>query len=140
MAIDFPVAFTKMSGAGNDFIVIDHRIPLIPEAEQPEFARLVCRRMFSVGADGLILIENSARLIFAGAFITRMGPWPRCAVTVPGARPVLPLPKGSPGLPCCLKPWRGSLRPGSVRMRPSSRPLPIPGVGDTPASLPFDCG
>ncbi|MDR0478047.1 MAG: diaminopimelate epimerase [Desulfobulbaceae bacterium] len=53
----FPLDFWKMSGAGNDFIVIDHRHHHIPVAEQPEFARLVCRRMFSVGADGLIFIE-----------------------------------------------------------------------------------
>ncbi|MDR3089736.1 MAG: diaminopimelate epimerase [Desulfobulbaceae bacterium] len=53
----FPIDFWKMSGAGNDFIVIDHRQPRIAAADQPEFARLVCRRMFSVGADGLILIE-----------------------------------------------------------------------------------
>lgn len=68
MAIDFPVAFTKMSGAGNDFIVIDHRTPLIPEVEQSEFAKLVCRRMFSVGADGLILIENSDSADFCWRF------------------------------------------------------------------------
>lgn len=68
MAIDFPVSFTKMSGAGNDFIVIDHRVPLIPEAEQAEFAKRVCRRMFSVGADGLILIENSAVADFRWRF------------------------------------------------------------------------
>lgn len=59
MAINFPVPFIKMSGAGNDFIVIDHRVALIPVTEQPEFVKQVCRRMFSVGADGLILIENS---------------------------------------------------------------------------------
>jgi len=53
----FPIDFWKMSGTGNDFIVIDHRDGRIPPADQPEFARLVCRRMFSVGADGLILIE-----------------------------------------------------------------------------------
>ncbi|HBT97107.1 MAG TPA: diaminopimelate epimerase [Desulfobulbaceae bacterium] len=53
----FPLDFWKMSGAGNDFIVIDHRDGRIPVAHQPEFARRVCRRMFSVGADGLILIE-----------------------------------------------------------------------------------
>ncbi len=68
MAIDFPVSFTKMSGAGNDFIVIDHRVALIPEAEQAGFAKRVCRRMFSVGADGLILIENSAVADFCWRF------------------------------------------------------------------------
>jgi len=68
MAIDFPVPFTKMSGAGNDFIVIDHRAVLIPEAEQAGFVKRVCRRMFSVGADGLILIENSAVADFCWRF------------------------------------------------------------------------
>lgn len=68
MAINFPVSFTKMSGAGNDFIVIDHRVSLIPEAEQAEFVRKVCRRMFSVGADGLILIENSELADFRWRF------------------------------------------------------------------------
>lgn len=68
MAIEFPVPFTKMSGAGNDFIVIDHRQSLIPEAEQSEFAKRVCRRMFSVGADGLILIEDSAVADFRWRF------------------------------------------------------------------------
>ncbi|MBU0665652.1 MAG: diaminopimelate epimerase [Proteobacteria bacterium] len=68
MAINFPVPFTKMSGAGNDFIVIDHRVSLIPEAEQAEFVRKVCRRMFSVGADGLILIENSELADFRWRF------------------------------------------------------------------------
>ncbi|MDO9042661.1 MAG: diaminopimelate epimerase [Desulfocapsaceae bacterium] len=68
MAIDFPVPFTKMSGAGNDFIVIDHRVAMIPEAEQAGFAKRVCRRMFSVGADGLILIENSAVADFRWRF------------------------------------------------------------------------
>ncbi|MDO8947713.1 MAG: diaminopimelate epimerase [Desulfocapsaceae bacterium] len=68
MAINFPVPFTKMSGAGNDFIVIDHRVSLIPEAEQAEFVRKVCRRMFSVGADGLILIEKSELADFRWRF------------------------------------------------------------------------
>ncbi|MCI5168334.1 MAG: diaminopimelate epimerase, partial [Candidatus Electrothrix sp. GM3_4] len=30
---DFPVPFVKMSGTGNDFIIIDHRKPLLsPQA------------------------------------------------------------------------------------------------------------
>ncbi len=68
MAINFPIPFAKMSGAGNDFIVIDHRVLLIPDAEQAEFVRKVCRRMFSVGADGLILIENSELADFRWRF------------------------------------------------------------------------
>ena len=57
----YPIPFAKLSGTGNDFIIIDHREPFIPESDQSEFARLVCRRRFSVGADGLILIENSEK-------------------------------------------------------------------------------
>jgi len=64
----FPIPFAKLSGTGNDFIIIDHRDPFIPEADQAEFARLVCRRRFSVGADGLILIENSATADFRWQF------------------------------------------------------------------------
>jgi diaminopimelate epimerase len=59
MDLSFPIAFEKISGSGNDFIVIDNRQGSIPSDIQPEFARKVCRRMFSVGADGLILIEDS---------------------------------------------------------------------------------
>lgn len=59
MTIHFPIKFDKMSGTGNDFIIIDHREMFIPLSEQAEFAKKVCRRMFSVGADGLILLENS---------------------------------------------------------------------------------
>lgn len=69
----FPIAFEKMSGTGNDFIIIDHRRELIPVAEQPEFARKVCRRMFSVGADGLILVEHSERADFRWRFYNSDG-------------------------------------------------------------------
>ncbi len=65
MNIDFPISFTKMSGAGNDFIIIDHRAPLIPMEYQPEFVKKVCRRSFSVGADGLIFIENTDKTAIA---------------------------------------------------------------------------
>lgn len=55
----FPIAFDKMNGSGNDFVIIDNRQQAISVEEQPELARKICRRMFSVGADGLIFIENS---------------------------------------------------------------------------------
>ncbi|MFN3476796.1 MAG: diaminopimelate epimerase [Candidatus Methylomirabilales bacterium] len=50
--------FYKMSGSGNDFILIDNREGLL-DRDLHEFARKVCHRQLSVGADGLILIEPS---------------------------------------------------------------------------------
>lgn len=71
--INLPIPFWKMSGAGNDFIIIDHRKPLIPGDRMAEFARLVCRRKFSVGADGLFLIEPSERADFKWRFFNADG-------------------------------------------------------------------
>ncbi len=73
MKLDFPISITKMSGAGNDFIIIDHRAGFIPEPYQPQFAQLVCRHSFSVGADGLILIEDSATEDFEWRFYNKDG-------------------------------------------------------------------
>ena len=52
------VPFVKMSGSGNDFVVIDNRFGLLDEASIPEFAQAICRRRLSIGADGLVLIEK----------------------------------------------------------------------------------
>ncbi|MBC8318059.1 MAG: diaminopimelate epimerase [Desulfobulbaceae bacterium] len=57
-----------MSGTGNDFIIIDHRKPFLKREEMSGFARSVCRRRFSVGADGLILIENDDNADFRWQF------------------------------------------------------------------------
>jgi len=51
--------FFKMHGGGNDFVLVDHRLPILAEADQPAFARRVCHRQTGVGADGLILLELS---------------------------------------------------------------------------------
>jgi diaminopimelate epimerase len=51
------VPFAKMSGSGNDFVVIDNRSGPIPAGSAGEFARRVCRHRLSVGADGIVLIE-----------------------------------------------------------------------------------
>lgn len=69
----FPVPFVKMSGTGNDFIIIDHRKPLIGREAMAEFAALVCRRKFSAGADGLILIEDSDQADFKWLFFNADG-------------------------------------------------------------------
>ena len=48
-----------MSGAGNDFIVIDNRSAAIKD--KSALAKLICDRHWSVGADGLLLLEASER-------------------------------------------------------------------------------
>jgi len=58
------IPFVKMSGSGNDFILIDHREPFLKEDRLVDFIRKVCRRRISVGADGLILIEPSKKADF----------------------------------------------------------------------------
>lgn len=50
--------FWKMNGAGNDFIVIDNRDGTVEAAQWPQIARTLCRRRMSVGADGLMVVEE----------------------------------------------------------------------------------
>jgi diaminopimelate epimerase len=52
------IRFAKLSGAGNDFVIIDNRQKVIPE-DEADFVRKVCARRVSVGADGLLLVETS---------------------------------------------------------------------------------
>ncbi len=49
-----------MHGAGNDFIVIDNRDRHI-DAYLPDSIAKLCDRHYGIGADGLILLEKSAR-------------------------------------------------------------------------------
>jgi diaminopimelate epimerase len=48
--------FTKMQGCGNDFILIDDREERIPEEKKGRVARFLCRRRFSIGADGVLFL------------------------------------------------------------------------------------
>ena len=48
--------FTKMNGAGNDFILIDNRAGDI-HLDRSQIARL-CDRHRGVGADGILLLEK----------------------------------------------------------------------------------
>src|SRR5262245_59279683 len=51
--------FFKMSGGGNDFIVIDNRSTVVRPEAIPELVRRITVRALSVGADGVIFIEPS---------------------------------------------------------------------------------
>ena len=52
------IPFMKMSGAGNDFVVMDNRDGKVDAT--PGFISKVCARRVSVGADGMLLVENPA--------------------------------------------------------------------------------
>ncbi len=65
--------FYKMSGSGNDFILIDNRDGAVNAKEIKDFVAAVCRRKFSVGADGLILIEHSEKADFKWRFFNQDG-------------------------------------------------------------------
>ena len=67
------IDFYKMSGSGNDFIIIDNRNKIVDEAGLLNFVASVCRRKMSVGADGLILIENSDAVDFKWRFFNSDG-------------------------------------------------------------------
>jgi len=51
--------FTKMTGAGNDFIVLDNRFYHFSANELSDLAKRFCPRKSSVGADGLLALEES---------------------------------------------------------------------------------
>ena len=67
------IEFYKMSGCGNDFIVIDNRAAVVDEAQLKKFIVNVCRRKMSVGADGLILVEDSQTADFSWRFFNSDG-------------------------------------------------------------------
>jgi diaminopimelate epimerase len=67
------IRFTKMTGSGNDFIIIDNRVLKLEKERGRELARLACRRRMSVGADGLILIENDSEADFGWQFFNADG-------------------------------------------------------------------
>jgi len=51
------VAFTKMSGAGNDFIICEHQA----KTNFITLARKICNRTNGIGADGLVILGPSRR-------------------------------------------------------------------------------
>jgi diaminopimelate epimerase len=62
------IPFFKMSGSGNDFILIDNRRQVVEDSQLSRFIINVCRRKLSAGADGLILIESSTTADFKWRF------------------------------------------------------------------------
>ncbi len=67
------IPFMKLSGAGNDFLVVDNRERVIDPKKMSAFVAGVCRRHLSVGADGLIFVEKSRKYDFRWRFYNSDG-------------------------------------------------------------------
>jgi diaminopimelate epimerase len=66
-----PMTFLKMAGGGNDFVIIDNRSGRVGDAAS--LTRRICTPHLSVGADGVILIENTARATFRMRYLNADG-------------------------------------------------------------------
>lgn len=67
------IEFYKMSGNGNDFILIDNRDGSLAVGDIVAFVKSVCKRKVSVGADGLIVIESSDKVDFRWRYFNADG-------------------------------------------------------------------
>lgn len=63
------IPFTKMAGAGNDFIVVE----ACPGVDYKELAVKVCDRTNGIGADGLLVLEKSKKADHKMRIINRDG-------------------------------------------------------------------
>ena len=60
------IEFAKAQASGNDFVIVDNRENRLGKklSDFGEFAKFVCRRRYSVGADGLLVLEDSKKAGF----------------------------------------------------------------------------
>ena len=67
------IEFWKMSGSGNDFILIDNRHDEIKDREMGRLVQRACRRRESVGADGVIFVTRSKKYDFGWHYFNADG-------------------------------------------------------------------
>src|SRR6185295_9977134 len=66
------IAFLKMSGSGNDFVLVDNRRGQFPKPVSA-WAKKLCHRQEGVGADGLLLLEKSRTADFRMVYFNADG-------------------------------------------------------------------
>ncbi|MDR1259806.1 MAG: diaminopimelate epimerase [Endomicrobium sp.] len=67
------VNFSKLTAAGNDFILIDNRNAIVSKLKYEFFAKKFCNRRYSIGADGLIFVEGSIHNDFKMKYLNSDG-------------------------------------------------------------------
>lgn len=66
------VSFTKMNGAGNDFVVINDFNGTL-NTELPPLAAALCGRGFGIGADGLLVVRKNSKFDFEMIYLNSDG-------------------------------------------------------------------
>ncbi len=66
------IAFLKMSGSGNDFVLVDNRRGTFPKPVAT-WAKRLCHRQEGIGADGLLLLEKSEKADFRMVYFNADG-------------------------------------------------------------------
>src|ERR1035437_1782600 len=66
------IPFSKMSGSGNDFVLIDNRRHIL-RGRMGDWAKKICHRQFGVGADGLLLLEGDSKEDFRMVYFNADG-------------------------------------------------------------------
>src|SRR5882762_5093619 len=66
------IPFWKMSGSGNDFVLIDNRRGTFPRSVSA-WAKKLCHRQEGIGADGLLLLEKSSKADFRMVYFNADG-------------------------------------------------------------------
>ena len=115
-----------MTGAGNDFVMVDNRDESLSSVLDKETIEALCDRRFGIGADGLIAVESSqGKAVRCACAITIPTAEKRkCAATERAVSATLPQPCSAMTGPSPFpsKPWRASSPPPSGRtaMSPST--------------------
>lgn len=72
MARNKTVPFVKMTGGGNDFVVLDNRDGSLG-GDYARIAQKLCERKFSIGADGLLVMEKCGEADFRMVYFNADG-------------------------------------------------------------------
>jgi diaminopimelate epimerase len=67
------LSFFKMSGSGNDFVVVDVRTHPLPQLTEAQTIRALCARGTGIGADGLVLLETAPGVDFRMSYYNADG-------------------------------------------------------------------
>jgi len=125
--------FYKMSGSGNDFVMVEALEQSADDLAQPETVRALCARGTGIGADGLVLLTRSwaadFRMIYLNSDGSRAdlcGNATLCSVRLAAELGVMPMGE------CHVETDSGVL---SARVHPSGQEvdlLPVVGQVETP--------